>query len=68
MKIEAAVVALIVRVVETFALVVAVVTADGDGNGDDGQNRVVMKVLCNKEGGGNGGKNVWLEGKQRQRQ
>jgi hypothetical protein len=53
-KIEAEVAALTVTAVETFALVVAVVTADGDGNGS--QNRVAMKVLCNKVGGGNGGK------------
>ncbi len=52
MKIEAAVVALTVMAVETIALVVAVATADDNGNG--GQNRVAMKVTCNKEGGGNG--------------
>jgi hypothetical protein len=40
--------------VETFALVVAVATADSYGGG--GQNRVMTKVLCNKEGGGDGGK------------
>jgi hypothetical protein len=38
-KIEAAVVALTVMAVETFASVVAMATADGDGNGS--QNRVV---------------------------
>jgi hypothetical protein len=53
-KIEAAVAALTVRAVETFALVMGVATADGDGNGS--QNRVGTKVLCNKEGGGDGGK------------
>jgi hypothetical protein len=53
-KIEAAVVALIVTAMETFALVVAVATADS--NGDGGQNRVATKVLCNEEGGGDGGK------------
>ncbi len=49
-----------VTAVETIALVVAVATADGDGNG--GQNRVAMKVLCNKEGGGDGGKSDGDEG------
>ncbi len=38
MKIEAAMVALTVMAVETFALVVAVATADG--NGDGGKYRV----------------------------
>ncbi len=54
MKIEATVAALTVTAVDTFASVVAVATADGDGNG--GQNKVGMKVSCNKEGGGDGGK------------
>ncbi len=54
MKIEAVVVALTVRAMETFALVVAVVTVDSDGDG--GQNRVATKVSCNEEGGGDGGK------------
>ncbi len=54
MKIEAAVAALTVTAMETFALVVAVVTADSDGDG--GQNRVAIKVSCNEEGGGDGGK------------
>ncbi len=54
MKIEAAAVALTVMAVETFALVVAVGTADGVSDG--GQNRVATKVLCNKEGGGDGSK------------
>ncbi len=54
MKIEAAVAALTVMAVEMFALVVAVATADSNCNG--GQNRVPMKVSCNKEGGGNGSK------------
>jgi hypothetical protein len=40
--------------VKMFASVEAVATADGDGNG--GQNRVVTKVPCNEEGGGDGGK------------
>jgi hypothetical protein len=53
-EIETAVAALTVRVVETFALVAAVATADGSSNG--GQNRIATKVLCNIEGGGNGGK------------
>ncbi len=60
MKIEAAVVALTVTVVERFALVVAVASADGNGAG--GQNRVMTKVLCNEEGGGNGGKSNGDEG------
>ncbi len=63
MKIEAAVAALTVTAVETFALVVAVVTADGDG--DDSQNRVVTKVSCNKEGGGNSGKSNGDKGGRR---
>ncbi len=46
--------ALTVTAVETFALVVAVATANSDGNG--GQNRVATKVSCNEEGGGDGGK------------
>ncbi len=54
MKIEAAVVALTVTAVEMFASVVVVATADSNGNG--GQNRVVTKVSCNKEGGCNGGR------------
>jgi hypothetical protein len=53
-KIEAAVAALAVMAVETFASVMGVATADGDG--DVGQNRVTMKVSCNEEGGGDGGK------------
>ncbi len=53
MKIEAAVAALTVTAVETFAMVMGVATADD--NGDGSQNRVATKV-CNKEGGGNGGK------------
>jgi hypothetical protein len=53
-KIEAAVAALTVTAVETFALVMGVATADGDGDGS--QNRVTTNVLCNKKGGGNGGK------------
>jgi hypothetical protein len=53
-KIEAVVAALTVRAMETFALVVAVATADSDSDG--GQNRVVTKVSCNEEGGGDGGK------------
>ncbi len=60
MKIEAAVAALTVRAMETFALVVAVVTADSDGKG--GQNRVATKVSCNEEGGGDGGKSNGDEG------
>ncbi len=59
-KIEAAVAALTVTAVETIALVVAVATADGDGDG--GQNRVAMKVSCNKEGGCNGSKSDGNEG------
>ncbi len=43
-----------VTAVETFASVMGVATADGDGDG--GQNRVMTNVLCNKEGGGDGGK------------
>ncbi len=54
MKIEAVVVALTVRAMETFALVVAVAMADSDGDG--GQHRVVTKVSCNEDGGGDGGK------------
>ncbi len=54
MKIEAAVAALTMTAMETFALVVAVATVDSDGNG--GQNRVATKVSCNEEGGGDGGK------------
>ena len=46
MKFEAAVAALTVTAVETFALLMAVATADG--NGDGGQNRVATKVSCNK--------------------
>jgi hypothetical protein len=53
-NIEAAVVALTVTAVETFASVVGVATVDGDNNG--GQNRVATKVLCNKEGGGDSSK------------
>jgi hypothetical protein len=53
-KTEAAVAALTVTAVETFASVVAVAMADSNGNG--GQSRVTTKVLCNEEGGGNGGK------------
>jgi hypothetical protein len=53
-EIEAAVAALTVTAVETFASVMGVVTADS--NGDGGQNKVTTNVLCNKEGGGNGGK------------
>jgi hypothetical protein len=59
-KIEAAVAALTVTAVETFALVMGVLTADG--NGDGGQNRVAMKVSCNKEGCGDGGKSDGNEG------
>jgi hypothetical protein len=59
-KIEAAVAALKVTGMETFALVVAVATADSDANG--GQNRVAMKVLCNEEGGGDSGKSNSNEG------
>jgi hypothetical protein len=53
-KIEAAVAALTVTAVETFASVMGVATVDG--NGDGSQNRVATKVSCNKEGGGDGGK------------
>ncbi len=60
MKIEAVVAALTVTAVETFALVMGVATADG--NGDGGQNRVATKVSCNKEGGGDGGKSNGDEG------
>ncbi len=60
MKIEAVVSALTVRAMETFALVVAVATADSDGDG--GQNRVARKVSCNEEGGGDGGKSNGDEG------
>jgi hypothetical protein len=60
MKIEATVAALTVMAVETFASVMGVATADG--NGDGGQNRVATKVLCNKEGGGDGGKSNGDEG------
>ncbi len=60
MKIEAAVVALTVMAVETFASMMGVATADGDGNGS--QNRVATKVLCNKEGGGDGSKSDGDEG------
>ncbi len=60
MKIEAVVAASTVTVVETFALVVVVATADGNGNG--GQHRVATKVLCNDEGGGDGGKSNGNEG------
>jgi hypothetical protein len=59
-KIEAAVAALTVTAVETFALVVAVATADSDCDG--GQNRVATKVSCNEEGGGDGGKSNGDEG------
>ncbi len=54
---------MIVTAVETFASVVGVATADGDGNGS--QNRVAMKVLCNKEGGGDGGKSDGNKGGRR---
>ncbi len=60
MKIETAVAALTVTAVETFASVMGVVTADGNGNG--GQNRVMTNVSCNKEGGGDGGKSDGNEG------
>ncbi len=60
MKIEAAVAALTVKAVEMFASVVAVATADGDGNGS--QNRVTTKVSCNEESGGDGGKSDGDEG------
>ncbi len=59
-KIEAAVAVLTVMVVETFASVVAVATADSNCEG--GQNRVTTKVSCNEEGGGNGGKSDADEG------
>ncbi len=59
-KIEAAVAVLTVTAVETFASVMGVATADG--NGDGGQNRVRMNVLCNEEGGGDGGKSDGNEG------
>ncbi len=49
-----------VMAVETFASVMGVTTADGDGYG--GQNRVATKVSCNKEGGGDGGKSDGDEG------
>ncbi len=62
-KIEAAVAALTVTAVETFASVMGIATADN--NGDGGQNRVAAKVLCNKEGGGNGGKSNGDEGGSR---
>ncbi len=60
MKIEAAVAALTVMTVETCASVMGVATADGDGDG--GQNRVATKMLCNEEGGGDGGKSDGDEG------
>ncbi len=60
MKIEAAVVALTVTAVETFASVMGVATANGDGDG--GQNRVTTNVSCNKEGGDDGGKSDGNEG------
>ncbi len=61
MKIEAAVAALTVTVVERLkASVMGVATADGDGDG--GQNRVATNVSCNKEGGGDGGKSDGDEG------
>ncbi len=63
MKIEAAVAALTVMAMEMFALVVAVATADSDGYG--GQNRVATKVLCNEEGGGDGGKSNGNKGDRR---
>jgi hypothetical protein len=59
-KIEAAVAALTVMAVETFASVMGLATADGDGDG--GQNRIATKVSCNKEGGGDGGKSDGNEG------
>ncbi len=49
-----------VTAVEMFVSVVAVAAADGDGNG--GRNRVTTKELCNKEGGGDGGKSDREEG------
>ncbi len=45
---------------EAFVLVMGVATADGDGNG--GQNRVMTKVSCNREGGCDGGKSNGNEG------
>jgi hypothetical protein len=59
-KIEAAMAALTVTAVETFASVMGVATADGDGDGS--QNRVATKVLCNKESGSDGGKSDGNEG------
>ncbi len=53
-EIEAAVAELTGTAVETFTSVMGVATADNDGDG--GQNRVAMKVSCNKEGGGDGSK------------
>ncbi len=49
-----------VMAMERFALVVAVATADSNGNG--GQNRVATKVSFNEEGGGDGGKSNGNEG------
>ncbi len=49
-----------VTAVETFASVVEVGMADG--NNDGSQNRVAMKVSCNEEGGGDGGKSNGNEG------
>ncbi len=60
MKVEAAVAALTVTAMETFALAVAVAMADS--NGDGGQNRVTMKVSCNEEGGGDCSKSIGNEG------
>ncbi len=60
MKIEAAVVALTMTAVETFALVVVVAMAEGDGN--FGRNRVATKVLRNKENGGGSGKSNGSKG------
>jgi hypothetical protein len=62
-KIGAAVAALTVTAMETYALVVAVATEDSNGNG--GQNRVATKVSCNEEGGGDGGKSNGDEGGRR---
>ncbi len=60
-KIEAAVAALTVTVVEILkASVMGVAMADG--NGDGGQNRVAKNMSCNKEGGGDGGKSDGDEG------
>ncbi len=59
-KIESAVTALTVTAVETFALMVALAMADG--NGDGRRNRVPTKVSCNEEGGGDGGKSDGNEG------